>query len=153
MHIFLGVNKNKEDIIIEKVHQHIVNELQQSSRTDIIFVITAVFLKLIVLAINSSVASGATSASASSSDDILLIVFIIMAIVVNSIAIKALYTGKNTRNKLLQGLLSMYRDNEVDKYYDSSLLTNYGKRYFLFTAVILCLAITSVIVPLVIRFL
>jgi hypothetical protein len=139
--------------MIEKVHQHIVNELQQSSRTDTIFVVTAVLFNLIVLAINSSVASSAASEKASSSDDFVLIVFIIMAIIVNSIAIKALFTGKNTRNKLLQGLLSMYRDNEVDKYYDSSLLNNYGKRYFLFTAVILCLAVTSVIVPIVIRFL
>jgi hypothetical protein len=139
--------------MIEKVHQHIVNELQQSSRTDTIFVVTAVLFNLIVLAINSAVASDAVSEKASSSDDFVLVVFIIMAIIVNSIAIAALYTGKNTRNKLLQGLLSMYRDNEVDKYYDSSLLTSYGKRYFFFTLVILCLAITSVIVPLVIRFL
>ena len=139
--------------MIKEVHQHIVNELQQSSRTDTIFVITAVLFNFIVMGINIVFAEEAVSERASSSADILLIVFIIMAIIVNSIAIAALYTGKNTRNKLLQGLLSMYRDNEVDKYYDSSLLTNYGKRYFLFTSVILCLAITSVIVPLVIRFL
>ncbi len=142
-----------EDRMIEKVHQHIVNELQQSSRTDTIFVITAVLFNLIVLGINSAVAGEAVSEKPSSSADFVLIVFLLMLIVVNSIAIVALYTGKYTRNKLLQGLLSMYRDNEVDKYYDSTLLTNYGKRYFLFTAVILCLAVTSVIVPLFIRFL
>ena len=139
--------------MIKKVHQHIMNELQQSSRTDTIFVVTAVIFNLIVLAINSSVASTAASEKASSSDDFVLIAFIIMAIIVNSISIVALYAGKNARNKLLQGLLSMYRDNEVDKYYDFSLLTDYSKRYFLFTAIVLCLAITSVVVPLVIRFL
>ena len=139
--------------MIEKVHQHIMNDLQQSSRTDTIFVVTAVIFNLIVLAINSSVAGSAASEKASTSDDFVLIAFIIMAIIVNSISVAALYAGKNVRNKLLQGLLSMYRDNEVDKYYDFSLLTNYGKRYFLFTAIVLCLAITSVLVPLVIRFL
>jgi hypothetical protein len=139
--------------MIDKIHQHIMNDLQQSSRTDTIFVVTAVIFNLIVLAINSSVASTAASEKASSSDDFVLIAFIIMAIIVNSISIVALYAGKNARNKLLQGLLSMYRDNEVDKYYDFSLLTDYSKRYFLFTAIVLCLAITSVIVPLVIRFL
>ncbi len=139
--------------MIEKVHQHIVNELQQSSRTDTIFLVTAVLFNLIVLGINSAVAGEAVSEKPSSSADFVLMVFIVMLIIVNSIAIAALYTGKNTRNKLLQGLLSMYRDNEVDKYYDSSLLTNYGKRYSLFTAVLLCLAATSVIVPLFIRFL
>ena len=139
--------------MIEKVHQHIVNELQQSSRTDTIFVVTAVLFNLIVLAINSEVASSAASEKASSSDDFVLIVFIIMAIIVNSIASAALYTGKNTRDKLLQGLLSMYRDNKVDKYYDPSLLTNYGKRYFFFIAAITCLVIMSIVVPLFIRFL
>ena len=139
--------------MIEKVHQHIVNELQQSSRTDTIFVVTAVLFNLIVLGINSGVASSAASEKANSSDDFVLIVFILMAIIVNTIAIAALNTGKHTRSKLLQGLVSMYQDNNVDKYYDSSLLTSYGKRYFFFTAVITCLVIMAVIVPLFIRFL
>jgi len=139
--------------MIGKVHQHIVNELQQSSRTDTIFVVTAILFNFIVLGINSAVAGNAASENANSSDDFVLIVIIIMTIIVNSIAITALYTGKNTRNKLLQGLLSMYRDNKVDKYYDSSLLANYDKRYLLFTGVISCLAIISILIPLLIRFL
>jgi len=139
--------------MIEKVHQHIVNELQQSARTDTIFVVTAVLFNLIVLATNSALAGNAVSDKAKSSNDLVLIAFIIMSILVNSISIAALYTGKNTRKKLLQGLLLMYKDNKVDQYYDASLLTNYGKRYFFFTAVILCLAIMSVVVPLLVRFL
>ena len=137
--------------MLERVHQHIVGELQQGSKTDTIFVVTAVLFNLIVLAVNSGVAENATSEKASSSADFVLTTFILMAILVNAIAIAALYTGKTTRKKLLEGLLSMYRDNEVDKYYDASLLTNYGKRYFLFTAVILCLALTSIVIPLIIR--
>ncbi len=137
--------------MIEKVHQHIVEELQQSSRTDTIFVVTAVLFNLIALAVNSGVASNAVSEKAKSSDDFLIAIFILMTIIVNFIAIAALSTGRNTRSKLLQGLLSMYQDNEVDKYYDASLLTNYGKRYYLFTGVILCLALTGIVVPLIIR--
>jgi hypothetical protein len=76
-----------------------------------------------------------------------------MTILVNGIAVAALYVGKQTRGKLLRGLLTMYRDNDVDKYYDSSLLTNYDRRYLLFTGVILCLAITAIVVPLIIRIL
>jgi hypothetical protein len=137
--------------MIEKVHQHIINELQQSTRTDTIFVLTAILFNLIVLAINSGIASNAVSANAKASDDFLLAIFIVMTLVVNFISIKALSTGKNTRGKLLQGLLLMYKDNQVDKYYDTSLLSNYDKRYFSFTVVILCIAFTSIIVPLVIR--
>jgi hypothetical protein len=55
------------------------------------------------------------------------------------------------RSKLLGGLLAMYRDNEVAQYYDAALLTNYGRRYWLFTGVIVCLAATGIVVPLIIR--
>ena len=85
-------------------------------------------------------------------NDVVLIAFIIMLIFVNSISVTALSVGKQTRHKLLHGLLAMYSDNDVDKYYDASLLTNYDRRYTLFTGVILCLAATAVIVPLIIRF-
>ena len=137
--------------MIEKVHQHIISELQQSSRTDTIFVVTAVLFNLIVLGINSAVAGNALSKNPNPSDDFVLTIFIIMSIIVNSVAIIALLTGKNTRNQLLKGLISMYRDKDVDKYYDSSLLKNYGTRYFFFAIIILSLAITSIAVPLIIR--
>jgi len=138
--------------MIEKVHQHIVNELQQSSRTDTIFVITAVLFNLIVLAINSAVASEAVSKNPHPSNDFVLTIFIIMSIIVNFVAINALLAGKGTRKKLLNGLISMYQDNNVDKYYDSSLLKGYSSRYFFFSIVIISLAVTSIAVPLVIRF-
>jgi len=137
--------------MIEKVHQHIVNELQQSSRTDTIFVITAVLFNLIVLAINSAVAGDAVSKNPNPSSDFVLIIFIIMSVIVNFVAITALLAGKDTRKKLLNGLISMYRDNNVDKYYDSSLLKGYSSRYFFFSIVIISLALTSIAVPLVIR--
>ena len=134
--------------MLEQVHQHIINELQQSARTDTIFVVTAVFFNLILLGVNWIVAGESKNRGVY---DFVLTIFIALTLLVNGLAIAALYTGNGTRNKLLQGLLSMYRDNDVDRYYDTSLLTNYGKRYFLFIGVILCLAITSIIVPLVIR--
>jgi len=46
----------------------------------------------------------------------------------------------------------MYKDNQVEKYYNPTLLGNYNRRYTLFTGVIACLGITAVIVPLIIRF-
>lgn len=138
--------------MIEKVHQHILDELNQSSRTDTIFVITAVLFNLIILAVNSGVATSAVSENAKSSDDFLIVIFIFMNLIVNGIAIAALTTGKNTRNKLLLGLFNMYKDNNVEKYYDMSLLSNYSKRYVLFTAVLICLAAVAIIVPMSIRF-
>jgi hypothetical protein len=138
--------------MLEQVHQHIVGELQQNSRTDTIFVVTAVVFNLIVLAINSGIAEEA-SYGRDASDDMILGVFIVMSLLVNGIAVSALYFGRETRNNLLKGLLAMYRDNDVDQYYDASLLVNYGKRYLLFIGVIICLAATGILVPLIIRIL
>jgi carbon starvation protein CstA len=138
--------------MIEKVHQHIINELQQGARTDTIFVLTAVLFNLIVLAVNSGVAGSAVSDKPQASDDVILIIFIILIMIVNVVSVRALSTGKKTRILLLQGLMSMYRDNQVDKYYDSTLLANYDKRYLSFSIVILCIGLIAVVVPLAIRF-
>ena len=134
--------------MLEQVHQHILGELDSSAWTDTIFIITAVVFNLIVLGVNSFVVSEGKKGGAR---DLVLGIFIALILLVNSISTVALYTGKSTRTKLLQGLLSMYRDNDVDKYYDPSLLTNYGKRYSLLIGVIICLAATAIVVPLVMR--
>lgn len=138
--------------MIEKVHQHLIKELQQSSKTDTIFIVTTVLFNMIVLGVNSGLASSAVSEKANPSDDLILVTFILASLVINLVALKALFTGKNTRQKLINGLLSMYRDMEVDKYYDSLLLNNYSKRYHSFTVVIGCLATLGIVVPLIIRF-
>ena len=139
--------------MLKQVHDHIISELQQNARTDTIFVVTAILFNLIVLGINSVVAGEAASSDASASSDYVLVVFIIMSLLVNSIAIIALNSGKQNREKLLSGIIAMYQDNDVSQYYDASLVAGYGKRYLLFTGVILCLALTSIVVPLLIRFL
>lgn len=138
--------------MIDKVHQHIMNELQQGSRTDTIFIITAILFNLIVLGVNSGVASSAVSDKPQTSDDVVLVIFIFLIIIVNLVSLRALLTGKKTRAILIKGLLSMYQDNQVDQYYDSSLLANYNKRYLSFSIVIMCIALIAIIVPLAIRF-
>lgn len=139
--------------MLKQVHEHIVSELQQNARTDTIFVVTAIAFNLIVLGVNSAVAGEASSNYSNTSNDFILVVFIIMSMLVNTIAVIALMTGRKSRENLVRGLLNMYRDNGVDAYYDPSLLKSYNKRYLLFTGVIISLAMTSIIVPLIIRFL
>jgi hypothetical protein len=139
--------------MLEQVHDHIVSELGHSSRTDTIFVVTAVVFNLIVLGINSGVSVAATEGSASTTNDLILAVFITMTLLLNIIAVAALVLGRRTRRMLLNGLVAMYHDNEVDKYYDPSLLSNFGVRYLLFAGVIVTLACTAIIVPLILRFL
>ena len=80
--------------MLERVHQHIVDELQQGARTDTIFVVTAVLFNLIVLGVNSAVAG-----DAGMPNDLILAVLIAMGLVINAISIAALYFGRGTRNK------------------------------------------------------
>ena len=146
--------------MLGQVHDHIVRELGESSRTDTIFVLTAIVFNLIVLAINSGISTAAIAEETSAASDpittatydVLLTVFIIMTVVLNIVAVAAIVLGRRNRRILLGGLVAMYRDNQVDKYYDPSLMSNYGVRYLLFTGVIATLAVTAIVVPLVIRF-
>ncbi|UCF09747.1 MAG: hypothetical protein JSW65_06720 [Candidatus Bipolaricaulota bacterium] len=134
--------------MIERVHQHIVTELQQGSRTDIVFVITAVLLNLLTLGINSSVAQESRESGANT---IVMALFILLTIVINVVATLGLLKGKETRAKLLEGLLAMYADQGVDGYYDASLLSNYGTRYNLFILAVVFMGIIAIAVPLVVR--
>ena len=139
--------------MLGQVHDYIVRELSESSRTDTIFVLTAIVFNLIVLAINSGVSTAATEEEGSAvTYDLLLAVFIAMTVLLNIVAVTALIMGRRNRHTLISGLVSMYRDNEVDKYYDPSLMSNYGVRYLLFAGVIATLAAASIIAPLIIRF-
>ena len=138
--------------MLGQVHDHIVSELGESSRTDTIFVLTAIVFNLIVLAVNFGVATEAAIEEDAATYDIILAVFIVMTVLLNIVAVAALALGRRNRHILLGGLIAMYRDNDVDKYYDPSLMSNYGVRYFLFAGVIATLAVTAIIVPLIIRF-
>jgi hypothetical protein len=134
--------------MIEYVHRHITAELSQNTRTDTIFILTSIFLNLVTLAINSGMVSE------SRKNDTMLIVmfiFVFLILTVNLVVIIGLVKGKQTRNKLLTGLIRMYKDNAVDKYYDESLLGNYNLRYILFIMVVICTGIIAISVPFIMR--
>jgi len=139
--------------MLDKVHDHIVSELGHSSRTDTIFVVTAIVFNLIVLGVNSGVSAASLEGVNTTVTDVVLTVFIIMTVLLNAIALAALFLGRRTRSLLLDGLVGMYQDNNAEKYYSPKLLSNYGARYLLFGGVIITLAVTAIIVPLIIRFL
>ena len=134
--------------MLEQVHKHIISELQQNTRTDIIFIITAIFLNLLALGINA-----ATAERSQEDISLLIVMFIIVAlvIVVNIIVIIGLLKGKQTRGKLIGGLIKMYKDQKVDKYYDDSLLINYNTRYNLFILVVVFIGAIAIAIPFIIR--
>ena len=133
--------------MIEYVHKHIVAELQQNTRTDIIFIITAIFLNLLALGINSGMAEGSRR---DTSQFIVMFIIVALIIVVNIIVVIGLLKGKQTRGKLIGGLLKMYKDQKVDGYYDSSLLVNYNTRYNLFILVVVFIGAMAIAIPFII---
>ncbi|MFC2047459.1 hypothetical protein ACFLTK_04220 [Chloroflexota bacterium] len=135
--------------MIERVHEHIITELQQNTRTDTIFILTAILLNLITLGVNSTVASGREK---DATTWILFFAFICLLIVVNFVVEIGLLKGKQTRIKLINGLLKMYDDQKVDGYYDASLLGDYSLRYNLFMVAVVFTGLIAMVVPLILMF-
>ncbi|MBN1858153.1 hypothetical protein JW848_02995 [Candidatus Bipolaricaulota bacterium] len=134
--------------MIDRVHQHIVSELQQGARTDTVFVVIAVLLNLLMLGISSGIAEGSAENGATTG---VLGLFMALTVVVNLVAVFGLLKGKETRARLIGGLLKLYADQHVDGYYDPALLRNYGTRYYLFILTIVCMGIVAIAVPLLLR--
>jgi hypothetical protein len=133
--------------MIERVHEHIISELGTNTRTDTIFVLTAIVLNLITLGINSGIASSEATGTAT----IIMFTFVALLIVVNLVAEIGLIRGRQMRRKLLDGLLKMYKDQGVEGYYDPSLLSDYKTRYNLFMLTVLFTGLVAIIIPFVIR--
>jgi hypothetical protein len=134
--------------MIDRVHQHILSELQQGARTDTIFVVVAVLLNLLMLAISSGVAQETAEGGTPTA---VLGLFMALTVVVNIVAILGLLKGKETRARLIGGLLKLYADQQVDGYYDPALLKNYNARYYLFILVVVCMGAVAIVVPLLLR--
>ena len=134
--------------MIEHVHKHITSELQQNTKTDIIFIISAIALNLIILAVNSGFVA---KSRGDNTYYLIMFLFVALLILINLVVIFGLLKGKQTRTKLLNGLIKMYEDQNVDKYYDSSLLANYNTRYNLFMMVVVLTGLISIVVPFVMR--
>jgi hypothetical protein len=133
--------------MIERVHEHIIGELGTNTRTDTIFVITAIILNLITLGINSGLASSREDTT----QTIVMFTIVALIIVVNFVAEIGLIRGRQMRKKLLSGLLKMYKDQGVEGYYDPSLMGDYTLRYNLFMLTVLFTGLIAIIIPFIIR--
>lgn len=134
--------------MLEKVYDHIIMDIKQNTRTDTIFIIVAIVLNFIALGINSGVAEGRGQDSTWT-----MITMIVLVIVVNLVVIFGLLKGRDTRNKLITGLLKMYKDENVEGYYDSSIVSNYDTRYLLFILAVVTTGAIAIAIPLILKFL
>ena len=136
--------------MIERVHEHILSELHTNTRTDTIFVLTAIVLNLLALGINSAIASESRWGGVDPTTMIIMFTFVALVLVVNFVVEVGLIRGRQMRGKLLNGLLKMYKDQGVEGYYDPSLLSNYNTRYNLFMLAVLFTGLVAIIVPFIV---
>jgi hypothetical protein len=129
--------------MLDKIHAHILDELRINARTDTIFIISSVAINFITLAINSAISDS------SKADILMMFCFVILTIVVCIVSEIGLIRGRQASAKLIGGLIEMYKDNGVDKYYNPSLLKFYKLRYNLFVIIILITGLISIIVPFI----
>jgi hypothetical protein len=115
-------------------------------RTDTIVVLTAIALNLIALAVNSAVAVGRSATTT-----VVTLAFAALVIVVNFVAEIGLIKGRQTREKLLAGLIKMCKDNGVDQSYDPELLSAYRTGYDLFMLAVLFTGLVALFIPFVVR--
>ncbi|MCK4844596.1 MAG: hypothetical protein KAS95_02880 [Candidatus Heimdallarchaeota archaeon] len=132
--------------MIERVHEHILDELKTNTRTDTIFIITAIILNIVAASINATIAEGSDL-----SDTLIFVIFIVLVLVINTAVFFGLNRGKQTRQKLLDGLIRLYKDQEVSGYYDSSILSTYNFRYILFTIVVLTTGIAALAISIILK--
>jgi hypothetical protein len=139
----------RREKLIERVHEHLLGELTTNTRTDTIFVITAILLNLVTLGVNSAVASS----DSSNVQTVVMFTFAALTVIVNLVAEIGLIRGRQSRAKIINGLMKMYKDQGVDGYYDPTLLGDYSIRYNLFIIAVLFTGIVALIVPFVLFFL
>ncbi len=133
--------------MIQRVHEHIISELGTNTRTDTIFILTAIILNLTILIANSII-SGTGGGDTST---IVMFTLVALLLVINLVTEIGLIRGRQTRVKLLNGLMKMYKDQGVEGYYDPSLLGDYKTRYNLFMLVVLFTGLIALVIPFIIR--
>lgn len=133
--------------MIEKLHDHIIDELRVNTKTDTIFSLSSIILNFIALGINWAVTEGSDQMAAG--EVVVFALFVILVLVVNSGAVVGLLRGRQTREKLLNGLLKLYRDQQVEGYYDPSILAAYNQRYLLFIIMVATTGFIAIAVPVV----
>jgi len=129
--------------MLDKVHAHMLDELRINARTDTIFIISAMVINFTTLAINSAISDSTKS------NILIMFCFVVLTVVVCVVSEIGLIRGRQASAKLINGLIEMYKDNGVDKYYNPTLLKFYKLRYNSFIIIILITGLISVIVPFI----
>ncbi|MCL2092927.1 MAG: hypothetical protein FWH12_01920 [Treponema sp.] len=130
--------------MLDRLHEHILDELRINARSDTKFILSAIIINFTSLAVNA-----ALSNAPGLSQILIMFCFVTLTIAICVISLVGLVRGRQASKKLISGLVEMYRDNGVQKYYDVSLLDHYKLRYNMFILAILFTGFIAIIVPFI----
>ena len=147
----------------DRLHGEISAELEQTTKTDKTTVIVAIVLNIVFLLANMAFASGAWSTHGDYRDNgsfttstefsfSLFAAFLILlgvTIVFDFFVVRALSKGVERRVKLTEGLVKMYQEEGLDKYYDPAIIQGYQSRYSLYKNIVIILGVLATAIPLV----
>ena len=145
----------------DRLHGEISTELDQTTKTDKTTVIVAIVLNLVFLFANMAFAAGVwtvnydyrdpgtviTSTKFNINMFAAFVILIAVTVAFNFIVIRALSKGVERRAKLTEGLVKMYQDEGLEKYYDSSIIEGYKARYSLYKNIVMILGFLALAIP------
>ena len=144
----------------DRIHEQMTSDMKQGVRTDTIVVIVTIFLNLLFLGINSGVAgsireydysmSGTETISINAAAIAILVILMALVVLINFVVLRILSRGKERRAKLMAGLLKMYKEEDMEQYYDPSIDRGYDARYNLFSVVVVSLGSVAILVPILV---
>ena len=147
----------------DRLHGEISAELDQTTKTDKTTVVVAIILDLVFMFANMAFASGVWTNSYDYQNPMLVtsftkfnpsifgafLILIAATIAFNIMVVRALAKGVDRRAKLTEGLVKMYQEEGLDKYYDSAIIEGYRSRYSLYKNIVIILAFLALAIPLV----
>jgi hypothetical protein len=141
----------------ERLHTQVMDELGRGTRTDTIITIITIILDLIFIGAGFGLGSSAhqynyvtDTYTINTTMTSIMFIFIAVVVIINYVAVTTLLKGKKRRLKLTEGLVEMYTEEGMDKYYDPSATNAYEARYNLFAIVTALLGLLAAVIPLII---
>lgn len=132
--------------MIEKIHDHLVSELDRSSKSDTVFVISAVLFNILVMFINwaqaSSIASGGGSIA-------IFGIFLVGVLVVSGAALAALINSRRICIRCHEALEKIYEKEGVSDYFPKDMANLGNRRFVLSFIVVAGTGLIAALVPII----
>ena len=130
--------------MLEQIHNHLLSELDRTSKGDTVFVVCAVLFDLMVLGVNSAVASGRPTSF------IIFVIFMAGAVIVTVAALIALVNGRTTHTLYHSALMRLYEEHNVAQYYPEAAVGKGRLRVTLYIIVVLAAGFLATTIPLLV---